>query len=131
MLYKHGEMEEVREGREPRFMREMDVFMEVKRGLRNCILRGSCVMKCSGMDEKYVEVAWSYGESEESVSGIEGASRGEYVRWKDMVRECMHESGADRRGGIEQGRSVYVNMERNPFLPLAEVPGRNKASETR
>ena len=34
------------------------------------------------------------------------------VRWKDRVKDYMHKRDADRRRGIEQTRSEYMDWER-------------------
>ena len=43
---------------------------------------------------------------------IEGHRRRPVVRWKDRVKEYMHERVADRGRGIEQTRRESINRER-------------------
>ena len=38
------------------------------------------------------------------------------VRWKDRVKEYMHERVADRGGGIELVKSEYLDRKRWRFL---------------
>ena len=81
----------------------------------------------SGMGEKkYVEMVW-FGhmerkKSEEFVKKVyvretEGPRRGKpVVKWKDRVKEYMHEGVADSEEGIEQARRECEG-EVEDFLP--------------
>ena len=67
------------------------------------------------------------------VSEIEGHIRRgrSVVRWKDWVKEYMHERGVDRGEDMnKQGGSVWIGRGRGSFAILFVIPGRNEMSET-
>ena len=50
------------------------------------------------------------------------------VKWKDSMKEYVHERNADR-----EGRNVWIGRCRGSSavaIPLGDVPGRNKVSDT-